>query len=469
MRKEPKIYHNLTIENAGSEGKCVARKEGKAIMVNQAVPGDVADVRIISKKRRFEIGIITNIITPSADRIDTFCRHYSVCGGCKWQQMSYEAQLKYKQQQVQDNFERIGKFDFPEILPIIGCENTTYYRNKLEYSFTNRKWLESIDKKDDMQEEDHWALGYHVPGRFDKIFGVVECFLQDNLQNEIRNKISDFCINKKYSFYDLYKKTGFLRNIILRNNLKGEWMLIFVFGENNHEDILDVLNFIKSEFPQIVSLLYTVNEKLNDTIYDQELKLFYGQDHIIEEIAGFKYKIGGKSFFQTNSRQTLNLYNKTLEFAGLTGNENVYDLYTGVGTIAIFLAQKAKSVVGIESVEDAIKDAYINASMNNITNTHFYAGDTLNVLNDELINKHGKPDVLITDPPRVGMHQKVVMKICEVKPKKIVYVSCNPATQARDIAWMIDHYEVKRVQPVDMFPHTHHVENIVELHLKNQE
>lgn len=469
MRKRkfiPYVIENLEITAAGSEGKCIARHDEKVIMVDHAVPGDVVNVRVNSNKKSFSFATIQEIIKPSADRVDTFCQHFGMCGGCKSQQMSYEAQLRYKQQQVHDAFERIGKFPFPALTPILGSANTTYYRNKCEFSFIDRKWLTSMDQFDTMSVDELKGLGYHIPGRFDKIFDVEHCYLQHPMANEIRNAVRDFGKANSYDFFNPYNQEGFLRNIILRNNEAGQWMVILCFKKDDEEKREAILNHLKDKFPQIASLLYIINPKMNDTIYDLDVNVFSGEDHLIELLEDLKFKIGPKSFFQTNTLQTQNLYGKTRELAGLTGNENVYDLYTGVGSIALFVSKLAKQVVGIEYVESAIEDAKVNAALNNITHTHFYAGDMKDVLNDELIAKHGKPDVIITDPPRAGMHPDVIAKILEVAAPKVVYVSCNPATQARDIAMMEEKYKVTSVQPVDMFPHTHHVENIALLELK---
>jgi 23S rRNA (uracil1939-C5)-methyltransferase len=381
--------------------------------------------------------------------------------------MTYEAQLKYKQQQVQDAFERIGKFPFPDITPILGSEKTRHYRNKLEYNFTHQKWLTNLNEKDLLTEKEHLGVGYHIPGRFDKVFEVNTCWLMDDLQNQIRNTVSTFCKENDYSFFNLYSQEGLMRSLILRNTVKGEWMLIVVFGNDGEEEKrIALMNMIHQTFPQIVSLLVVINNKRNDTIYDLEVSTFAGENHLIEFLEDLQFRIGPKSFFQTNTRQTLTLYSKTREFAKLTGKETVYDLYTGVGTIALFVARQAKKVIGLEYIESAITDADINATINGITNATFLAGDMKDVLNDELIKTHGKPDVIISDPPRAGMHEAVVQKILEVEPDRVVYVSCNPATQARDIAWMQEKYQVTAVQPVDMFPHTHHVENIALLELK---
>ncbi|MBC7383146.1 MAG: 23S rRNA (uracil(1939)-C(5))-methyltransferase RlmD [Bacteroidia bacterium] len=464
--REPKFYENLEVTNAGSEGKSIARVDGKVVMIEYAVPGDVIDARVTFKKRSFENAVITKMITPSADRVETFCKHFGTCGGCKWQQMSYEAQLRYKQQQVLDAFERIGKFSFPAFDPIIGSADTRYYRNKLEYSFTDRRWLTEVTDIGSLTKEQNAGLGYHIPGRFDKVFDVDTCYLMDELNNGIRNNIKDFCKQNDYDFFNLYGQTGFMRNLLLRNNLKGNWMLIVSFGYEDVEKRTALLAHIQQAFPQITSLLYVINDKRNDTIHDLEIKVFHGEDHIVESLEELQFKIGPKSFFQTNTTQTLNLYRKTREFAQLTGNELVYDLYTGVGTIALFVAKHAARVVGLEYVEQSIADAHVNTALNGITNTTFFAGDMKDLLTTDFVMQHGHPDVVITDPPRAGMHEDVIQRLLEVKPKRIVYVSCNPATQARDIALMSGHYAVTRVQPVDMFPHTHHVENIALLELK---
>ncbi len=459
---------NITITNAGSEGKCIARHEEKVYMVDYGVPGDVVDLHVFSSRKNVGFAGIQQLISPSPDREQTFCEHFGTCGGCKWQQMSYPAQLKYKQQQVLDAFERIGKFPFPTLRPIVGSTETTFYRNKLEYSFTHQKWLVDLNSKDTLTEKEHFGLGYHIPGRFDKVFDVEKCWLMDDLQNQIRNAIRDYCIEHELGFFNLYAQEGFMRSLILRNTLKGEWMLIVVFGSNDGEEKRnDLLQFIHLTFPQITSLLYVINTKRNDTIFDLETVVYSGNDFIPEFLEDLEFKIGPKSFFQTNTTQTLQLYSKARELAGLTGNEIVYDLYTGVGTIALFVAKKAAKVIGIEYVEGAVADAKDNATSNSVTNATFFAGDMKDVLNDAFIMEHGKPEVIITDPPRAGMHEDVVRKIMEIKPEKVVYISCNPATQARDIAWMQEVYEVAEVQPVDMFPHTHHVENIALLKLKS--
>jgi 23S rRNA (uracil1939-C5)-methyltransferase len=469
MSKKRKVFNEysaLTIENAGSEGKCIARHEGKVIMVDYAVPGDIIKAKVYQIKKRFEFARIEEIEKPSEDRVETFCQHFGTCGGCKWQQMSYAAQLKYKQQQVIDAFERLGKFPFPPLEPIIGSVQTRYYRNKVEFSFTDRKWLNNKEEIGTLTKETNAGLGFHIPGRFDKVFEVETCYLMDPLQDEIRNSVGKFCKENDYDFFNLYGNTGLMRNLMLRNNSKGEWMLVLSFGSNDEPKRTKLLEHIHNNFPQITSLLYVINEKLNDTIHDLEVQLFSGNPYLLENLEDLQFKIGPKSFFQTNTLQTLNLYSEARKMAGLTGKELVYDLYTGVGTIALFVAKMAAKVVGIEYVPQAIEDAKVNAALNQITHTHFYAGDMKDLLTNDFVEANGKPDVVITDPPRAGMHEDVIQQLLLVEPKKIVYVSCNPATQARDIAMMIDKYEVKKVQAVDMFPHTHHVENIALLELR---
>ncbi len=463
MRKrkfQPYILENITITNAGSDGKSIARQDEKVVLVDFGVPGDVVDIEVTSTKKKVNFGRVKRIVTPSPSRVEPFCDHFGVCGGCKWQHMSYEAQLTYKNQQVLDAFERIGKFPFPPFMPIVGSAKTQGYRNKLEYSFTDRKWLTAVSDKETMSDDEHKGLGFHIPGRFDKVLDIAHCYHQPDPSNRIRLAVRDFAIQQGHTFHNAHSQEGFMRNILIRNSSLGEWMVVVVFKDNDPEKINPMMEMLKEKFPEITSLLFVINGKMNDTIHDLPVNVFAGKDHLVERLGNAVFHIGAKSFFQTNTDQTLNLYNVARDFAGLTGSENVYDLYTGVGTIALYVAEKARQVVGIEYVEQAIIDAKHNAELNKNTNTHFYAGDMKDVLNDELIARHGKPDVIITDPPRAGMDEKVIQKILEVAPQKVVYVSCNPATQARDIAMMIEQYEVTAVQPVDMFPHTHHVENV---------
>lgn len=458
---------NISITNAGSDGKSIAREGEKVVLVDFAVPGDLVDVFVSSSRKKVNFGRVERIIQPSPDRVEPFCNHFGLCGGCKWQHMQYSAQLKYKNQQVIDAFERIGKFPFPPFQPIIGSEKTTGYRNKLEYSFIDRKWLDTISDKESMEEWEHKGLGFHIPGRFDKVLDIEHCYHQPDPSNAIRLAIKDFAIQHDYSFHNPHSQQGFMRNVFIRNSSLGEWMVVVVFQENDSSKIDPLMGHLQNLFPQITSLLYVINGKMNDTIHDLPVHVFAGKDHLVEQLGDSVFHIGAKSFFQTNTDQTLTLYNVAKEFAQLDGTENVYDLYTGVGTIALFVADKAKQVIGIEYVEQAIVDAKHNAGLNNVNHVHFFAGDMKEVLNQELVTKFGKPDVIITDPPRAGMDEAVIHKIIELLPKKIVYVSCNPATQARDIALLIHHYEVTAVQPVDMFPHTHHVENVALLTLRS--
>lgn len=454
-----KTLPDQRIETAGAEGMCISRYDGKVVFVRHAVPGDIADLKIIGRKKKFLIGEITDLKEPSEDRVEPFCPHFGICGGCKWQQMSYPAQLKYKQQQVKDAFDRIGKLDYEEIKPILGSDETRYYRNKLEFTFSNKRWLTA----DEMSEENlnMNAVGFHVPGRFDKVLDIKTCFLQEDLSNRIRNEIRDFAQKNDLSFFDLRNQGGLLRNLIIRNSTLGQWMVIVSFYENDEAAIQSVLEHLAKQFPEITSLMYVVNSKANDTLYDQEIKLFKGEDHIIEQLKDLKFRIRPKSFFQTNTKQAEALYDQALNMAGLTGDQVVYDLYCGTGTISLFVARNAKKVVGIESVDQAVADANDNAALNGIENCSFVCGDMKDLFNDEFIAEHGKADVIITDPPRAGMHPKVVEQLCQSGVQRIVYVSCNPATQARDLDLMRDHYNIEQIQPVDMFPHTHHVENVV--------
>ena len=438
----------------------IARYDGRVIFVKHAVPGDIADLRIIGKKKKFLIAEISKLIQSSPDREDPFCKHFGTCGGCKWQQMNYDAQLGFKQQQVKDAFDRIGKLEYKEIRPIIGSDKTRFYRNKLEFTFSNKRWLLPDENKegDDLEMN---AVGFHVPGRFDKVLDIQECHLQDDLSNRIRNHIRDYALNKGLSFYDLRNGGGLLRNLIIRNTEIGEWLVVLSFYENDMPSIEGLLNDIKDNFPGITSLMYVINQKPNDTLYDQEIKLWHGRNHIIEKLGNLQFKIQPKSFFQTNSRQAEVLYDEARKLARLTGVETVYDLYSGTGTISLYMAEKAGKVIGIESVDQAVHDAHENAVLNNISNCSFLCGDMKDIFNEGFIAEHGRPDVVITDPPRAGMHPKVVSQLNLSGVPKIVYVSCNPATQARDLDLMRDYYAIEYIQPVDMFPHTHHVENVV--------
>ncbi len=457
------LIENVEISGIAAEGKAIAKVDDMVVFIPFVVPGDVIDLQLTRKKNKYAEGKPARFIKYSPDRVKAFCEHFGICGGCKWQILPYEEQLKYKQQQVFDNLTRIGKIDIPEMMPILGSDKTQFYRNKLEFTFSNKKWLtqEQIESGISFDDINMNAAGFHIPGCFDKVLDIHKCWLQNDISNRIRNFVRQYCFDKGYTFFDLRNRGGLMRTLIVRTSTTGELMLIVVFYDDDKEKQEDVLNAIDREFPQITSLLYIVNQKANDTITDQEVLVWRGNDFIYEEMEGLKYKIGPKSFYQTNSEQAYNLYKITREFAGLTGSELVYDLYTGTGTIANFVARQAKKVIGIEYVEDAIEDAKVNSSINAIDNTLFYAGDMKDILTQDFINEHGRPDVIITDPPRAGMHDDVINTILFAEPNRIVYVSCNPATQARDLSLLDAKYKVEKVRPVDMFPHTHHVENVV--------
>lgn len=465
-KKALPLYPSVEVTGVAAEGKAIAKVDNMVIFVPYVVPGDVIDIQITRKKNSYAEGKAVRFEKYSDKRAEAFCEHYGTCGGCKWQILPYEEQLKHKQSQVENDLKRIGKIELPEIMPIMGSEKIQFYRNKLEYTFSNKKWLtlEQINSGETFEFMD--GVGFHIPGMFDKVLDINKCWLQDDVSNQIRNFIREYCHSKGLTFFNLRNRGGLMRTLIVRTSSTGELMVIVVFYEDEKEHQADLLNAIADQFPQITSLLYILNEKANDTITDQEVLVWKGNDHIYEDMEGLKFKIGPKSFYQTNSEQAYNLYKVTRDFAGLTGNELVYDLYTGTGTIANFVAKQAKKVVGIEYVADAIEDAKVNSATNKIENTLFYAGDMKDILTQEFINEHGKPDVIITDPPRAGMHDDVVNVILFAEPQRIVYVSCNPATQARDLSLLDEKYKVVKIQPVDMFPHTHHVENVVLLELR---
>ena len=465
-RKQYPLLENVLITDVAAEGKAIAKIDGLAVFVPYAVPGDVVDIQITRKKRSFAEGRVVRFEKYSDKRAVPFCEHFGVCGGCKWQSLPYEEQLKYKQSQVKDNLERIGKVDVSDFTPILGAPEDRFYRNKLEFTFSNKRWLTEKEISSDKEFTQMNALGFHIPGMFDKVLDINKCWLMDDLSNKIRNSIRKFCLENDYSFFDLRNQSGLMRNLIIRNTSTGEWMIIVVFYEDDIVKREKLMGFIETEFPQITSLLYIINQKANDTITDQEVITWSGRDHIFEEMEGLKFKIGPKSFYQTNSEQAYHLYEIAREFAQLNGSELVYDLYTGTGTIANFIARNAKKVVGIEYVEEAIEDAKVTSEINGISNTLFFAGDMKDVLNADFISEHGRPDVIITDPPRAGMHDDVIDAILFAEPKRIVYVSCNPATQARDLSLMYEKYRVVHVRPVDMFPQTHHVENVALLELR---
>lgn len=494
MRKTKKeiIYEDVEIIDAAAEGMSIAKVEGDepgsgmVVFVPFVVPGDVIDLKVFKKKKNYAEGRAIAIKKPSPKRAELQCPHFGTCGGCKWQNMKYEDQIFYKQKQVKDNLERLGHVDCSTMRPICGSENIFYYRNKLEYTFSTKRWrtneeMDAISKEE--LAKDPGALGFHAPQLFDKVLNIDHCALQKDPSNAIRLAVRDYALENKIPFYDIRNHTGFLRNIVIRNSSIGEWMVVVIvstgqdqndtiLGDDDRQRLFPLLDLLKERFPEITSLQYIVNNKFNDSYTDLDVVTYHGKDHIVEEMEGYKggktlrFKINPKSFFQTNSAQAQRLYSFVAEFADLQGDETVYDLYTGTGTIALFLAGKCKKIVGIEYVEEAIEDAKINAQYNGYDNTTFYAGDMAKVLTEDFIKENGRPDVVITDPPRAGMHEKVVEQLLATEARKIVYVSCNPATQARDLELLSSKYEVVKIQPVDMFPHTQHVENVVELKLK---
>ena len=470
-KKKPlPLLEKVLITDVAAEGKALAKVDGLAVFVPYVVPGDVVDLQLRRKKHSYAEAEAVKIHEYSQHRTAAFCPHYGVCGGCKWQILPYEEQLRYKQKQVMDNLTRIGKVELPECMPILGSKRTKEYRNKLEFGFSNKKWLTLEQVKSGEKFDQMNAVGFHIPGAFDKILDIDECHLMTDINNQIRNQLRAFAIEQNLEFYDLRNNRGLLRNIMLRTASTGEIMLLVQFcitTDKEREDALKVMGFLHETFPQISSLLYVNNTKCNDTIGDLDVITYSGTDFIYEEMEGLRFKVGPKSFYQTNSEQAYELYKVTREFAGLTGNELVYDLYTGTGTIANFVAKQARFVVGIEYVPEAIEDAKVNAELNGLADkTLFYAGDMKDILTDDFIAQHGRPEVIITDPPRAGMHADVVNVILNASPQRIVYVSCNPATQARDLQLLDEKYRVVKVQPVDMFPQTHHVENVVLLELR---
>ena len=465
-KKELPLLEKVTITDVAAEGKAVAKVNELVIFVPYVVPGDVVDLQVKRKKNHYAEAVAVKFHEKSPLRTEPFCSHFGVCGGCKWQCLSYEEQLKYKQKQVFDNLTRIGKVELPEFRPILGSEKTRFYRNKLEFTFSNKRWLTEEEVKQDVKYDQMKAVGFHIPGAFDKVLAIDKCWLQDDISNQIRNAVRDYAYAHNFPFFNLRTQEGLLRNIMIRTSSTGELMVVLqckVTDDEGRRKMEEILQFMADSFPQITSLMYVINNKCNDTIGDLDVEVFKGNDHIFEEMEGLRFKVGPKSFYQTNSEQAYNLYKVAREFAGLTGNELVYDLYTGTGTIANFVARQARKVVGIEYVPEAIEDAKVNSALNGIDNTLFYAGDMKDILTNDFIAEHGRPDVIITDPPRAGMHNDVIDVILAAEPKRIVYVSCNPATQARDLQLLDGKYKVTAVQPVDMFPHTHHVENVVQL------
>ena len=464
-KKKPlPLLENITITDVAAEGKAIAKVDNLVIFVPYAVPGDVVDLQIKRKKHSYAEAEVVKVHQYSDKRVKPFCKHFGICGGCKWQCLSYEDQLFYKQKQVVDNLTRIGKVEIPEVSPILGSKHIKEYRNKLEFGFSNKKWLTQEEISSGQKFDNMDAVGFHIPGAFDKILDIDQCLLMSDINNRLRNSIREYAISHQLSFYDLRAQTGLLRNMMLRTSATGEIMLLMQFCIRTDEEqsqANQVLAHVHTNFPEVTSLLWVNNLKCNDTIGDLDIQTYAGTDYIYETMENLRFKVGPKSFYQTNTEQAYELYKVARNFAGLTGNELVYDLYTGTGTIANFVAKQARQVIGIEYVPEAIEDAKVNAQLNNLDNTLFYAGDMKDILNREFIEKHGTPDVIIIDPPRAGMHTDVIDTILFASPQRIVYVSCNPATQARDLQLLSVAYQVKAVQPVDMFPQTHHVENVV--------
>ncbi|MBS1509410.1 MAG: 23S rRNA (uracil(1939)-C(5))-methyltransferase RlmD [Bacteroidetes bacterium] len=491
MKRQKKkiILEDVLVTGYAAEGKALAKTDGKVIFITGAVPGDVADIFLTKNKKDWAEGRVEQIKTFSPERSTPFCKHFGVCGGCKWQMLPYAKQLEYKQQEVEQNLKRIGKINLPPILPIVGADNDRYYRNKLEFTFANKKYRASLNPSEGGTLETskveeafnkpgasegfgEASLGYHAPRIFDKVIDIDECFLMDDVNNQIRNTIRDFAKQKGYTFYDIRNHIGWLRNIVIRNCTTGELMVNMVFNYDDEPAKKELLDHLLQQVPSITTLLYTINPKWNDSIHDLTPQVYFGKGFALEQLTAgknetvFTFKISPKSFFQTNTRQAEKLYNITREFAGLTGKEVVYDLYCGTGSIGIFVSKGAKKIIGVEVIADAIEDAKQNAALNNIEHAAFFAGDVIKICNDDFFATHGRPDVIITDPPRAGMHDKLINKLLDIAAPRIVYVSCNTATQARDIALLGEQYEVKKIQPVDMFPHTHHIECVVLLELK---
>ncbi len=500
MKKQKKkiVFENLLVTDYAAEGKALARLDGKVVFISGAVPGDVADIFITKNKKDWAEGRVQQIKEYSKERVKPFCKHFGVCGGCKWQMLPYAKQLQYKQQEAEQNLKRIGKITLPQILPIIGADDDKYYRNKLEFTFSNKRYLlpGEMDQntiKEEATEDENLipiagsqapplggrgaqggigALGFHAPRLFDKIIDIEECYLMDGVNNSIRNIVREFALQNNYSFYDVRQHTGWLRNIVIRYCTTGELMVNIILNYDEATERKKLLDHVLQQVPSITTLLFTINPKWNDTIYDLTPQVYFGKGFALEKLFTapggdhFVFKISPKSFFQTNTKQAEKLYRITRDFAGLAGNEVVYDLYCGTGSIGIFVSKLAKKIIGVEAIEEAIEDAKENAALNNITHAEFFAGDVIKICNDEFFATHGKPDVVITDPPRAGMHDKLVAKLLEIAAPKIVYVSCNTATQARDIALLAEKYTVEKIQPVDMFPHTHHIECVALLQLK---
>ncbi len=461
ISKDLPLLEKVRITDIGAEGNALARVNNLVVFVPMLIPGDVVDIQVVKKRKKYIEGRTVKFHEYSSDRIDPRCSQFGVCGGCRWQHLPYRLQLLYKEKQIRDNLTRIGKIDLPEINSIIGSSEVFQYRNKLEYTFSDKRWLtkEEINSGNNFEKEA--ALGFHIPGLFDKVLDIRECHLQPEPSNSIKNAVREYAYGNNLQFFDLREQKGFLRNLVIRNSLEGKVMVIVVFFYDDFEKRKGLLDFLALEFPQITSLMYVINSKRNDSLSDQNPVLYKGDNYLVEEMDGLKFRIGPKSFYQTNTKQALKLYRVAKDFAGLSGKETVYDLYSGTGTIANFVAPSADKVIGIEYVDEAVSDAKINSEINDIHNTFFFAGDMKDILSEQFLKVNGKPDVIITDPPRAGMHEDVIKTIAKAAPARIIYVSCNPSTQARDILLLSENYHVTKVQPVDMFPHTHHVENVV--------
>ncbi len=466
-KKDLPLLENVRITDIGAEGNAVARVGDLVLFVPMLVPGDVADIRVVKKKKNYLEGRVVRFQTMSPDRITPVCSHFGICGGCRWQHLPYDLQLHYKEKQVRETLARIGRITNAEYESIKGSAELYHYRNKLEFTLSDRRWLTPDEVRSDKDYSREDAIGFHIPGMFDKVLDIRECHLQPEPSGAIRNAVRRYAHRNRLTFFNMRNHTGFLRNLIIRNSSDGKFMVILVFYYDDEKRITELLDYLALNFPEISSLMYVINKKVNDSIADQEVILYRGSDHLAEEMEGLRFRVGPKSFFQTNTRQALELYRIARDYAGFRGNETVYDLYTGTGTIACFIAQHAGKVIGLEYLEEAVKDAVTNAGINNIVNAEFLAGDIRKVMNTEFMTTRGKPDVIITDPPRAGMHEDVVRAIMDASPQKIVYISCNPATQARDIALLSENYCVKKTRPVDMFPHTHHIENVVLLERLN--
>ncbi len=466
-KKKNIVLEKLLVEDYAAGGKSLAKLDGKVIFIENAVPGDVVDVRLLKNKKDWAEGVPIHTHSLSADRVTPFCSHFGVCGGCQWQMLPYEKQLEYKHRQVVETLKRIGKVTIPECMPILGAADTQHYRNKIEYTFGNKRYLLKTELADESVNGQQDVAGFHAKGFFDKVVDIKECFLQAEPTNKIRLAVKELAIENGWPFYDIRNHVGFLRTMQVRLCTTGELMVNIVVAEDDMDKINQLMKYVTEKFPEITTLLYTINTKWNDSMFDLEPVVYHGKGYVIEKLEDFQFKIGPKSFFQTNTKQGEQLYKVTRDFAELSGSETVYDLYCGTGSIGIFVSKLAKKIIGVEMIEAAIEDAKENATLNNLSSTAFFAGDVIDICNDDFFAAHGKPDVIITDPPRAGMHEKLVKKILEMAAPTVVYVSCNPATQARDLLLLDEKYAVTKVQPVDMFPHTHHIENVLQLKLKN--